>query len=60
MLTLKEAAAKLRISDEALRLKINAGEIEAMKAGSGRTSPWRITEEVLADFIKRHTVRATR
>lgn len=58
MLTLKEAAAKLRLSPEGMRLRIKSGDITAMKAGPGRTSPWRVSEEALADYIKRQTVRA--
>ncbi len=58
MLTLKEAAAKLRMSDERLRLFIKSGDLKAMKAGTGTTSPWRISEEALAEFIKEQTARA--
>lgn len=58
LLNLEEAAAKLRISAEAVRLEIKAGRIKAMKAGPGRTSPWRITEEALAEYIADQTVKA--
>jgi excisionase family DNA binding protein len=58
LLTLDEAAAKLRISAEAVRLEIKAGRIKALKAGPGRTSPWRISEEALADYIADQTVKA--
>ena len=58
LLNLEEAAAKLRISTEAVRLEIKAGRIKAMKAGPGRTSPWRISEEALADYITDQTVKA--
>lgn len=58
LLNLEEAAAKLRISAEAVRLEIKAGRIKAMKAGPGRTSPWRISEESLAAYIAEQTVKA--
>ena len=58
MLTLKEAADQLRIDSETVRLLIKSGEIKAMKAGSGLTSPWRISEEALAEYMERQTVKA--
>ena len=58
MLTLKEAADRLRLSPEGLRLLIKSGDLRAMKVGSGLTSPWRITEEALADYIEQQTTKA--
>jgi excisionase family DNA binding protein len=58
MLILKEVAATLRISEEAARQLVKSGAIKAMKTGSGLTSPWRISEEALADYIERQTVAA--
>jgi excisionase family DNA binding protein len=51
MLTLDEVAATLRISPEGVRLEIKAGRLKALKAGPGLTSPWRIAESDLAEYI---------
>jgi len=53
LLTLKEAADRLRIDPESVRLLIKAGEIRAIKAGPGLTSPWRISERALADYLRK-------
>jgi excisionase family DNA binding protein len=57
MLTLAEAAERLRLSTRFLREEIYAGRLKAMKAGAGPSSPYRISEENLADYIERQTVQ---
>ena len=52
MMILKEVAEKLRISEEGARLLVKSGELKGMKAGPGRTSPWRVSEEALAEYIE--------
>jgi excisionase family DNA binding protein len=52
MLTLKEVAATLRLSEEGARLLIKSGQIKAMKAGAGQTSPWRVSEQALRAYIR--------
>jgi excisionase family DNA binding protein len=58
MLTLKEVADRLRLSEEGARALVKSGDLKAMKAGPGLTSPWRITEEALAEYIERQTAKA--
>lgn len=55
MLTIKEVAARLRLNPETVRLHIVSGELAAVKTGPGKTSRYRISEEALADFLKRNT-----
>jgi excisionase family DNA binding protein len=50
MLTLAEVADDLRITERAVREMIKAGKLRAVKAGIGVSSPWRISEEWLAEF----------
>jgi excisionase family DNA binding protein len=56
MLTVAEACDRLRISERTLKDLIRSGDIRAIKAGTSVNSPYRISEEALADFIKRQTV----
>jgi excisionase family DNA binding protein len=58
MLTSTEVCEKLRISEKTLRRMITDGEITALKVGAGRWGgKYRISEEALADYIKRQTVQ---
>jgi excisionase family DNA binding protein len=59
VLTLPEAAARLGITREKLRLKIIAGELPAFKTGSGKTSRWRIKPEDLDAFIEANSAKAS-
>jgi len=53
-LTASEACGRLRVSRETLRRLIASGEIEAYKAGPYLTSPYRIPEGAIADYLGRH------
>ena len=57
MLTFAEVCDELRMSPKTVRKFIVSGQLVAFKAGTAQTSPYRITEEALADFIERNTVR---
>lgn len=57
MLTFAEVCGELRMSPKTVRKLIVSGELEAFKAGTSQTSPYRITEDALAEFIKRQTGR---
>lgn len=56
MLTFAEVCERLRITPKTLRKIIHSGALKAMKAGTGQSSGWRITEDDLADYIERQTV----
>jgi excisionase family DNA binding protein len=58
MLTIKEVAERLRLDPETIRLRIVSGELAAVKTGNGKTSPYRISEEALDDFLKRQATGA--
>ncbi|RII41919.1 DNA-binding protein [Galactobacter valiniphilus] len=49
--TVKEVAATLRIDPQDVGRLIRSGRLRAFRATTGRTAPWRITEEALAEFI---------
>lgn len=55
MLTSAEVCERLRISDRTLRSMVARGDIKAIRTGPGN-SPFRFTEEALADYIERQTV----
>ena len=57
MLTFAEVCDELRMSPKTVRKLIVSGQLEAFKAGTAQTSPYRITEDALAEFIKRQTIR---
>lgn len=57
-LTFAEACERLRVSPETLRRVITSGLLEAHKVAEGRTSPYRISEQAIGDYIKRQTVIA--
>ena len=48
MLTLAEVTDRLRVTERFVRSEIYAGRLKAMKAGVGRNSPFRISEDDVA------------
>jgi len=56
LLTFAEVCERLRMSPKTLRKLITSGELVAIRTGNGATSPYRITEEALADYIRRRQV----
>lgn len=50
LLTLREAADRLRVSERSLYRYIHDGKLKATKVGY-----WRISEKALEDFIKRNS-----
>jgi excisionase family DNA binding protein len=57
-LTRAEACERLNVSRETLRKLIKSGELKAHKTSAGRTSPYRISEEAIRDYVKRHETLA--
>lgn len=49
--TVEQAAKKLSVSDQTVRLWLREGLIKGTKIGDGRI--WRITEEAITEFLKR-------
>lgn len=50
-----EACERLGITHNALLARIRAGLLEAERPASGKNSPWRITEQALADYLARRS-----
>ena len=50
-ITVREAAAELRLDVKTVRNHIQAGDLRAIKAGRGRTSPDRIRRDVFDAYI---------
>lgn len=59
-LTFAEACERLRVSHETLRRLIKSELLQAHKIGPGRTSPYRISEQAITEYLKRQTVEAAR
>lgn len=57
-LSAAEACERLNVSRETLRILIKSGSLTAHKVGSGRTSPYRISEQAIAEYVQRQTVQA--
>jgi excisionase family DNA binding protein len=57
LLTATQVRERLGISESKLSELIRTGEIRAMRLGTGPKKQYRITEEALAEFIERNTVR---
>ena len=53
-----EACKRLGVSRETFRKLIKTGELKAHKVGPGRNSPYRISEDEIAAYITRQTVKA--
>lgn len=54
LLTVNEAAAQLRISKWTVLAMLSQGILPGFKIGiQGKTSPWRIEEDVLAEYCHR-------
>ena len=54
-LTVAEAAARLGVVPEQVRRLVRGGELAAHKTGTGLNSHYRISEDAIADYIKRHS-----
>ena len=53
MLSIKEAANMLNVSETTIRRMIKRGDIIAIKIGTkGRSSPWRISQNAISEYIK--------
>ena len=50
LLTIKEVAKYLRVSERSVLRYIEAGRLKAVKVGY-----WRVSEKALEDFIKRNS-----
>lgn len=59
-LSSKEAQARMGISHETLRKLIQSGRLKASKVGKGgRTSPLRISEEAIQEYMDKSAVQPT-
>ena len=52
-----EARARLRISRETFRKLVLSGDLKASKVGPFRNSPYRVSEDDLAEYMDRQAVR---
>jgi excisionase family DNA binding protein len=59
-LSAAEACERLRVSRETLRKLIKSGGLTAHKTSSGRTAPYRISEQAIEEYLKRQTIEAVR
>ena len=59
MLTAEQVCDQLGISRETFRKLVRTGELRAMKTGPQEKAHWRISEEAVADYIRRRTDSAT-
>ena len=57
MLTAAQVRERLGISRATLEQLIRTGEIEAIRISSAPGSAFRISEQALADYVRRQTVR---
>lgn len=57
-LSANEACERLRISRDTLTKLIKSGDLRAHKVGSGRTSPYRISEAAISEYVERQTAQA--
>lgn len=56
LLTVKEAAEKLRCHPETVRELLRRGDLEGIKYSSaGRRGVWKISEKAIDAFLNRHT-----
>ena len=59
LLTSTQVRERLGIGESKLSELIRTGQIKAVKLGAARNAPYRISEEALAEFIERNTVKPT-
>ena len=59
-LTFAETCERLRVSHETLRRLIKSELLQAHKIGTGLTSPYRISEQAITEYLERQTVEAAR
>jgi excisionase family DNA binding protein len=57
-LTFAETCERLRLSPEPVRRLIKSGKLRAHKAGDGVTSPYRISEEAIDEYVRNQTAKA--
>jgi len=55
LLTLKETAKKLRLSQRSILRYLKARKLKGVKMGEGQTSPWRIPKEEIQKFLNRYS-----
>lgn len=51
LLTIRETAALLRLSEKTVRRRIRTGEIAAVRLGDGSTAPLRIPRKGLEEWL---------
>jgi excisionase family DNA binding protein len=56
-LSSKQARERMGVSRETLRTLIKSGELKASKVGHGRTSPLRISEQAIEDYMEAQAVQ---
>jgi excisionase family DNA binding protein len=59
MLTAGQVCDQLGISRETFRKLVKRGELRAMKTGPQTNAHWRVSEEAVADYIRRRTEQAS-
>ncbi|MDI3330663.1 MAG: helix-turn-helix domain-containing protein [Micrococcus sp.] len=53
LLTVRDVADRLRLSEYTVRQKLNARQIRGVQ--DGPRSPWRVTESALEHYIRKNT-----
>lgn len=57
MLTRSQVCKELRIGKIKFLELVKSGELEAIRTGDAQNSPYKVTEEALADYLRRVKVR---
>jgi excisionase family DNA binding protein len=57
MLTRSQVCARLRIGKNRFHELVKTGELAAIRTGSAPNSPYKVTEEALAEYIERSAVK---
>jgi excisionase family DNA binding protein len=52
LLTVREVADRLRVSERTIRKRVAGGELSALKLGPEQHAPIRISEGALVDFLR--------
>ena len=55
LLTVREAAARLRENEQTTRARLRTGELRGVKKGNGPRARWYVTESAVENFITRST-----